>query len=105
MLGLYPFAPLGILAVVRPRLPAWLPELTLRRLRVGSATVDLRFERQGDGAARWSVVGQRGRLLVVPAGPPNDVGGGTALEGLEIEALRRMPGRLVKAARIGIGLA
>jgi glycogen debranching enzyme len=104
MLGLYPFAPLGILAIVRPRLPAWLPELTLRRLRVGSATVDLRFERRGDGSAAWSVVRRRGRLLVVPAGPPNDVGGGTALESVELEAVRRMPGRLVRAARIGIGL-
>jgi glycogen debranching enzyme len=103
MLGLYPFAPLSVLAVVRPRLPAWLPELTLRRLRVGTATVDLHFERRPDGSARWRAR-TRGRLVVIGAGPPNDVGGGGALEALEAAALRRAPGRLARAARIGIGL-
>jgi glycogen debranching enzyme len=103
MLGLYPFAPLGVLAVVRPRLPTWLPELTLRRLRVGRGTVDLRFERRADGSARWKAQ-TRGRLVVVGAGPPNDVGSGTALEALERVVLRRAPGRLARAARIGIGL-
>src|SRR5204863_3239881 len=52
MLGLYPFAPLHVLAVVRPRLPSWLPNLTLRGVRVGRATVDLSFERRSDGSAR-----------------------------------------------------
>src|SRR5215210_5605065 len=40
MLGLYPFASLNVLALVRPRLPAWLPAVTLRRVRVGGAVVD-----------------------------------------------------------------
>jgi glycogen debranching enzyme len=102
-LGLYPFAPLGVLAVVRPRLPPWLPELTLHRLRVGRSTVDLQFERRPDGSARWrSRV--HGRLVVLGAGPPNDVGGGDALEALERAVLRHAPGRLARAARIGIGL-
>jgi hypothetical protein len=35
MVGLYPFAPANLLALVRPRLPAWLEELTLRNVRVG----------------------------------------------------------------------
>ena len=39
LLGLYPFAPLNLLALVRPRLPAWLPTVTLRNLRVGDARV------------------------------------------------------------------
>jgi hypothetical protein len=63
MLGLYPFAPLHVLAVVRPRLPAWLPELTLRRLRVAQAEVDLHFRRNGDGSASWA----RGRLMTCTA--------------------------------------
>lgn len=103
MLGLYPFAPLHVLAVVRPRLPPWLPELTLRRLRIGRATVDLHFERRSDGSARWKAR-THGRLLVVAAGPPNDVGGGNAFEAIGREMLRRAPGRLTRAARIGIGL-
>jgi glycogen debranching enzyme len=105
MLGLYPFAPLRVLAVVRPRLPPSVPELTIRRLRVGPATVDLRFERRPDGSAAWRVERRRGQLVVVGAGAPNDVGGGTGLEALEFEVLRRAPGRLARAARIGLGLA
>src|SRR6185295_530295 len=34
MLGLYPYAPLKLL-VLDPHLPEWLPEITLRDLRVG----------------------------------------------------------------------
>lgn len=104
MLGLYPFAPLHVLAIVRPRLPAWLPELTLRRLRVGTATVDLRFQRRPDGSADWSVASRRGRLLVVDAGPPDAADPGQGWERLEYGLLRRMPGRLVRAGRIALGL-
>jgi glycogen debranching enzyme len=33
---------------VDPVLPPWLPDITLRRLRVGKATVDIRFYREGE---------------------------------------------------------
>ena len=104
MLGIYPFAPMRVLAIVRPRLPAWLPELTLKRLRVGSVSLDLHFRRGSDGTAAWSVHNQRGRLLVIGAGPPDNPDGGSWLEQLEYAALRRTPGRLVRAARIALGL-
>jgi glycogen debranching enzyme len=105
MLGIYPFAPLETLALVRPRLPSWLPSLALRGLRIGRATVDLEFERRPDGSAAATSHVREGRLLVVPSGPPNDVEAGRHwLEDLERLALRRLPGHLVRAARIGIGL-
>ena len=104
MLGLYPFAPLHMLAIVHPRLPRWLPELTLRRLRVGTATVDLHFQRRPDGSADWKVASRRGSLLVVGGGPPNAVDPGNGWEGLGYGLLRRMPGRLVRAGRIALGL-
>jgi glycogen debranching enzyme len=106
MLGLYPFAPLRVLALVRPRLPEWLPEVTLRNVRVGRATVDLRFSRYGDGSASHTVLRSTGSLLVVPAGPPVDVSGQSRpwLEVLGQAALERAPGRLVRAARIAVGL-
>jgi hypothetical protein len=63
MLGLYPFAPLGVL-LVDPQLPSWLPEITLRNLRVGSAVVTLRFSREGTGST-YEVLEKRGRLYVV----------------------------------------
>jgi glycogen debranching enzyme len=105
MLGLYPFAPLHVLAVIRPRLPAWLPELTVRRLRVGGATVDLAFRRRDDGSASWHVIGRSGRIAVLGAGPPQDVNGGRFLERLEYGLLSRAPGRLARAARIAFGVS
>src|SRR5207247_1950124 len=44
LLGLYPYAPLHLL-LVDPHLPPWLPELTIRDLAVGAATVSIRFVR------------------------------------------------------------
>jgi glycogen debranching enzyme len=106
MLGIYPFAPLRVLALVRPRLPAWLPEVTVRNVRVGPATVDLRFERRPDGSASHHVIRKDGTLHVVTAAPPVTAGSNppTWLEAIEQEALARAPGRLVRAARIAIGL-
>jgi glycogen debranching enzyme len=46
MLGLYPFAPTKLL-LIDPHLPDWLPEITLRNLRVGKSTVSIRFYRKG----------------------------------------------------------
>ena len=103
MLGLYPFAPLHLLAVVRPRLPAWAPTLTLRRLRVGAGVVDLRFTRRPDGSAAWRVTRRRGPLVVVGAPPPDDPHPGSVLERLELAAFGRVPGRLARAARIAFG--
>ena len=106
LLGLYPFAPLRVLAVIRPRLPAWLPAVTLRNLRVGRATIDLRFERRDDGSASYKVLRRTGALLLVPAGPPVDASGQPRpwLEELGRAALDRAPGRLVRAARIALAL-
>ena len=64
MVGLYPYAPLRAL-LVDPHLPEWLPELTLRRLRVGAATVDLRFERSDTGRTEYRVLEKKGTLHVV----------------------------------------
>jgi glycogen debranching enzyme len=106
LLGLYPFAPLQLLALVRPRLPQSIPELTLRNLRVGRATVDLRFTRRPDGSAAHKVLRTDGPLHVVSAGPPANAPGTptTWLEQAERAVLARAPGRLVRAARIAVGL-
>ncbi|MHB1844813.1 MAG: amylo-alpha-1,6-glucosidase, partial [Deltaproteobacteria bacterium] len=48
-LGLSPDASRGLLQIRDPHLPAWLHELTLRRLRVGDAEVTLHFTRTGEG--------------------------------------------------------
>ncbi len=64
MLGLYPYAPLHML-IVDPHLPEWLPEITLRDLRVGAATVTIRFRRTKDGSSTYKVLRKRGKLHVV----------------------------------------
>jgi glycogen debranching enzyme len=63
LLGIVPCAPLRLL-VVDPLLPPWLPELTVRRLRVGEAAVTLRFYRDGGGESHYEVVEQQGELRV-----------------------------------------
>ncbi|WP_140908408.1 amylo-alpha-1,6-glucosidase [Cognatiluteimonas lumbrici] len=61
MLGVYAHAPSGVL-YLDPRLPEWLPEITLRNLRVGEAGLDLRFARQADGTSTYEILDQRGKL-------------------------------------------
>ena len=62
-LGLEPDALGGRLRVVRPALPAFLGEVTLRGLRVGEAAVDVRWRRQGKKTL-VEVLGKKGRLRV-----------------------------------------
>jgi glycogen debranching enzyme len=64
LLGLYPYAPLNVL-LIDPHLPEWLPELTVRDLRVGQSFVSIRFFRKEDGASSYDVLEVRGTLHVV----------------------------------------
>ncbi|HEV2149565.1 MAG TPA: glycogen debranching N-terminal domain-containing protein [Longimicrobiaceae bacterium] len=75
ILGLVPLAPFRTLAV-DPVLPPWLPELTVRGLRVGEARVGLRFHRAEDGTSRHEVVEQEGTLHVVRQPPIDSLSAG-----------------------------
>jgi len=105
LLGLYPFAPAQILAVIRPRLPEWLPAVTIQRLRVGEATVSLRFERNRDGSTSFEVVEKDGTLFVTEVPPPQDVNPGrlTFGESTKMWLLDRAPGPLAAALRLALG--
>jgi glycogen debranching enzyme len=63
ILGIYPYAPTNIL-FLDPHLPDWLPDITVRNLHVGKATVDIRFYRKGK-ATHFEVVGKRGKLHIL----------------------------------------
>jgi glycogen debranching enzyme len=104
MVGLYPFAPLNLLALIHPRLPEGVDSLTIRRMRVGEATVSLRFERRDDGSAGHEVLEQEGRLLVIEAPPPQDVTAASTLDGIKSWAIAHAPGRHARALRIALGL-
>jgi glycogen debranching enzyme len=103
-LGLYPFAALGLLALVRPRLPAGVDAVTIRRLRVGDATVSIRFERGDGDTVKHDVLEREGRLVVLEAPPPQDVHGTTAVDAIKAWAIEHAPGRHGRALRIALGL-
>ncbi|MBS0166708.1 MAG: amylo-alpha-1,6-glucosidase [Nitrospira sp.] len=48
---------------INPLLPPWLPDLTVHQLRVGKATLDLRFWREG-AVTRYDVLDLKGELQV-----------------------------------------
>jgi glycogen debranching enzyme len=68
ILGLQPVAMLNLL-VVDPVLPSWLPEVTIRGLRLGGATATIRFWRDDAGASHAEVVRKRGTLHLVHQPP------------------------------------
>jgi glycogen debranching enzyme len=75
MLGLVPLAPAQTL-VIDPVLPTWMPEVVLRQLRVGEATVSLRFRRERDGTCSWQVLHRSGTLHIVRQPPPESLSAG-----------------------------
>jgi glycogen debranching enzyme len=75
MLGLWSYAPLSLL-VVKPELPDWLPELTLRGLRIGQARATIEFRRDAGGTTDFRVLEREGTLHVVRQPPPEDVHAG-----------------------------
>ena len=64
LLELYPYAPLNLL-LVDPHLPDWLPELTVRDLRVNDSRVAIRSFRTPEGATDYRVLEVIGRLHIV----------------------------------------
>lgn len=72
LLGLLPLAPYNLL-ILDPALPEWLPELTMRNLRVGGATVSLRCWRDADGSCEFEVLAKRGTLRVIRQPPPESL--------------------------------
>ncbi len=105
LLGLYPFAPARLLALVRPRLPEGVDALTVRRLRVGGAVVSIRFERREDGTADHSVIEKQGDLHVLAVPPPQDLERGEESWGDRLKAwlLEHAPGRTAAALRVALG--
>jgi glycogen debranching enzyme len=63
ILGVYPFAPMNLL-LLDPRLPEWLPEITIRNLHVGKAVASIRFYRKGK-ETHFDVLEKRGKLHVL----------------------------------------
>jgi hypothetical protein len=69
LLGLYPYAPSRLL-FLDPHLPAWLPDLVVRNLPVGDASITLRFERTRKGSTTYRVLKKTGELHVIRQASP-----------------------------------
>jgi glycogen debranching enzyme len=106
LLGIYPFAPAHVVALVRPQLPEWLPAVTIRNIRVGDATASIRFERGRDGRTAFDVIDKSGRLFIVEMPPPQEVNplGRSWDEAARTWLLERAPGRLASALRLALGV-
>jgi hypothetical protein len=72
LLGLLPIAATRTL-IVDPALPASIPELILRDVRVGAAKATLRFWRDEAGSSKWEVLHEQGTLHVVRQPAPESV--------------------------------
>jgi hypothetical protein len=105
ILGIYPFAPARLLALVRPRLPEWLPAATMHDIRVGDAVVTIRFERNRDGSTSFEVTEKQGSLFVIEVPPSQDVNPSaqTFAEAAKMWLLEHAPGRLTTALRLALG--
>jgi glycogen debranching enzyme len=75
LLGILPLAPFSTL-VVDPKLPEWLPDVTVHDLRVGDARVTLRCWREAGGESHFEVLNQVGALHVVRQPPPESIDAG-----------------------------
>ncbi|MBD3345131.1 MAG: hypothetical protein GF401_08735 [Chitinivibrionales bacterium] len=72
MLGMQPVAPFKTL-FVDPALPAWLPQLTIRSLRIGDATVSIEFRRRRSGRTTFKILEKTGTLHVLRQPPVNSL--------------------------------
>lgn len=75
LLGAYAVAPLHLLAV-DPVLPWWLPEVTVKRWRIGEATATIRFWRDEAGKSHYRVLERIGKLRIVRQPPPESLAAG-----------------------------
>ena len=91
MLGLYPYAPLNML-VIDPQLPEWLPDIKISNLRVGDASVTIRFFRKHDGASDYEIIDKRGSLHVLRQPTPWSLTA-TFAERLKDVLLSLLPGK------------
>lgn len=71
ILGLWTYAPLHAV-IIEPELPTWLPELTLRDLRVGDGRLSIAFRRRGE-RTDYRVLDREGPIRVLRQPPPQDL--------------------------------
>ncbi|HWK11824.1 MAG TPA: glycogen debranching N-terminal domain-containing protein [Vicinamibacterales bacterium] len=104
ILGIYPFAPAHVLALVRPALPRWLKTVVVRNIRVGASRVSLQFERRADGSTTHHVFDKTGPMYIVEVPPPQRTEGShqSWRDAVAAWIVEHAPGRAAAAARIAL---
>jgi len=64
ILGLFPYAAANLL-ILDPHLPDWLPEITVKNMRIGKAKVTIHFERKSNAWTEYKLLDLEGDLDVV----------------------------------------
>jgi hypothetical protein len=79
--------------------------VTIRQMRVGDASITIRFVRQRDGSTHFDVIEKEGTLFVVEAPPPQDINPDrqSYAEATKMWLLEHAPGRLTTALRLALG--
>jgi glycogen debranching enzyme len=72
MLCMVPWAPMELL-MIDPVLPPWLPDLTVEDLRVGDASLSIRFTRDDGGRSDYEILRRHGTLRVLRQPPPESL--------------------------------
>jgi glycogen debranching enzyme len=92
LLGIYPYAPLSVL-FMDPWLPEWLPEFTIEQMRVGNATVSLKFHRSKNGRTNYEITDLKGKLHVIRQPSPWSLTAGFG-ERVKDAIVSLLPGKL-----------
>lgn len=77
LVGIYPYAPANVL-FLDPRLPEWLPKISIERMRIGKATVSIKFFRNENGETQYTVLDKKGPLHVIHQPSPWSITTGPA---------------------------
>ena len=77
LVGIYPYAPANVL-FLDPQLPDWLPEIEIERMRIGKASVSIRFFRNAKGKTQYKILDMQGSLHVVHQPSPWSITSGWA---------------------------
>ncbi len=103
LLGIYPFAPAHLVALVRPELPEWLNAVIVRNVCVGGSRFSLRFERSRDGTTTYEAFDRSGPLHVLEVPPPQGEETRGWRDRLAKWFIEHAAGRTAEALRIAIG--
>lgn len=77
LVGIYPYAPANVV-FLDPHLPDWLPEITIEHVRIGRASISVRFFRNEQGETEYRILEMKSSLHVIHQPSPWSITSGWA---------------------------